>query len=110
MAFYKNYYENILPFYFNLRTLFFFYLCIEITFILTLLSILENIDNLLISTKFNQVISNIHLNGFGVTAFKSSEAPPVCIVIIILLFHNRIALIYFSQIRFTLKIKTNVIM
>lgn len=48
----------------------------RVRFSLTLFKRFENTDNLLSSTKFNHVISNIHRNGFGATAFKSNDAPP----------------------------------
>lgn len=56
----------------------------------TLVKRLENTDNLLSSTKFNQVMSNTHRKGFGVTAFKSNDAPPVKIIYFNIIFEQTI--------------------
>lgn len=49
-------------------------------FILTWFMMLMNCPSLLSSTKFSHTMSRIQLNGFDGQVFKSSAAPPVCLV------------------------------
>ncbi len=49
---------------------------LKTTFQLTWSRMPWNVPSLLSCTKFNHVMSDIHLYGFGWTAFKSNAAPP----------------------------------